>query len=301
MPSENGTSNANKLLDSYFNDNFSQFFHTQFSQEISKAEVIKPTVSDGLNSTQCVFSQWPNESQFNDSITPGQTRFLPPSSQLPNRTVSNVTQSLRGTAAVNYNDDDDEGSNHAVPTGSSGENRVQCSQIFLREVSALHTTITSMIDETLMANKSDLSDVSDNEEKFSVFRSNVTMSEYVQLQRAPSALDAVPLTQYIQVENQVPEATNGYDDENDLLAAFVMDENWPKMVANGKIETNGQLEKKNSNGETNAQAVMKQSPVTAANFYVMGPFFGLPLKVQKLIKEFKGIDDLYGKPLLTHI
>lgn len=37
------------------------------------------------------------------------------------------------------------------------------------------------------------------------------------------------------------------------------------------------------------------SPVTAANFYSMGPFFGLPMKVKKLIQTYKNIDDLYGK------
>lgn len=293
---ENGT---NKPLDSYFNDNFSQYFHTQFFQEISKAEVIKPTANDSLNATNCVFSQWQDESRFNESIPPGQTRFRPPSSQLPNHAVSQSVIQPQQTA-VNNNDADDDVDD--IPFASSAENYVQCSQIFLKEVSALHTTITSMIDETLMANKLDVSDIGDSAEKFSVFRSNVTMSEYVQLQRAPSDVDAAPLTQYIQVENQAPETTDELDDDNDLLAAFVMDENWPKMVANGKSETDsnatiGRLERTNSNGKSNsnAQTVAKASPVTAANFYVMGSYFGLPLKVKKLIKEFKGIDDLYGK------
>lgn len=39
------------------------------------------------------------------------------------------------------------------------------------------------------------------------------------------------------------------------------------------------------------------SPVTAANYRSMGPFFGLPIKVKKLIRNFKNIDDLYGKNL----
>lgn len=288
---ENGTNSALTPLDNYFNDNFSQFFHTQFFEEISKAEVVKLTSDDGLNSTQCRYSQCLEESQFNDSITPGQARFLPPSSQLPNLTVGSLqlTQPLRRT--VN-NDDADE---NAVPTELDGENHVQCSQIFLNEVSALQMNITSMIDETLMANKLDTSGIGDNEDKFSIFRSNSTMSEYVQLQRLPSALDAVPVTQYIQVENHTLENNNEDDDEeNDLLAALVMDENWAKIAEKSNV-ANGQLEKKNSGGKINVQAIVKQSPVTAANFYVMGPYFGLPLKVKKLIKEFKGIDDLYGK------
>ncbi|XP_063708458.1 helicase POLQ-like [Culicoides brevitarsis] len=34
-------------------------------------------------------------------------------------------------------------------------------------------------------------------------------------------------------------------------------------------------------------------PISSATFSSMGPFFGLPMKVKNLIKEFKGIDDLY--------
>lgn len=292
-----GNTNTNKPLDTYFNDNFSQYFHTQFFQEISKAEMIKSTAKDDLNLTHCGLSQCNDDSQFNESITPGQTRFLPPSSQLLNRKVTQSAQPLRSAASVNKIDAEDDDSNDAIE--STEGNHVQCSQIFLKEVSALHTTITSMIDETLMANKLDASNVGDSEENFSVFRSNVTMSEYMQLERSPSAVDAAPLTQYIRAENQVPsEVSHELDDDNELLAAFAMDEDWPKMVLNGKNETNSNaavVEKKNPRSESYAQAVVKQSPVTAANFYVMGPYFGLPIKVKKLIKEFKGIDDLYGK------
>lgn len=297
-----GKRNENKPLDGYFNDNFSQYFHTQFFQEISNAEVAKSTANDSAaNLSQYGFSQWLDESQFNESISPGQSRFQPPSSQLPNRSVSHLMQSLN--TPVNHNDadadanadDDDDGSNGVIPIAPSP---VQCSQIFLREVSALHTTITSLIDETLMANKLDVSDIGigSSEEKFSVFRSNVTMSEYVQLQREPS--DVPPPTQYISAENQTKETTDEHDDDNDLLAAFVMDENLLKSVPNGRTEANksdGRSEKQRSNG----RAGTKPSPVSAANFYVMGPYFGLPIKVKQLIKEFKGIDDLYGKRSLS--
>lgn len=55
------------------------------------------------------------------------------------------------------------------------------------------------------------------------------------------------------------------------------------------------------NGNNNLVRTIRQnesahhSPVTASNFYSMGPFFGLPNQVKKLIKTFKNIDDLYGK------
>lgn len=40
--------------------------------------------------------------------------------------------------------------------------------------------------------------------------------------------------------------------------------------------------------------VVKPVPVPASTFCVMGPFFGLPNKVKSLIREYKGINDLYG-------
>lgn len=38
----------------------------------------------------------------------------------------------------------------------------------------------------------------------------------------------------------------------------------------------------------------KPVPVPASTFCVMGPFFGLPNRVKSLIREYKGINDLYG-------
>uniref|UniRef100_A0A336LTU1 CSON004458 protein n=1 Tax=Culicoides sonorensis TaxID=179676 RepID=A0A336LTU1_CULSO len=37
----------------------------------------------------------------------------------------------------------------------------------------------------------------------------------------------------------------------------------------------------------------KLAPISSSTFNELGPFFGLPLKVKHLIKEFKGIDELY--------
>lgn len=43
------------------------------------------------------------------------------------------------------------------------------------------------------------------------------------------------------------------------------------------------------------------SPAKLTSFTSMGPFFGLPTKVQSLIKEYKGIDELYGKRQNFHL
>lgn len=284
--STSDNANQSKPHDSYFNENVSQFFRSQFSPEIPCAQASKRAVVSGLNLTQfdCGFSQTLNESQFNDTISPGQTRFSAFSSQLLNRTV-NPNDSKATT--VNNGDDDDGGDVAAATEFDSG-NQPQCSQIFLNEVSALHSNITSMIDETLMANKINATDIGDNEEKFSVFRSNVTMSQYVQLQR-PADENVLPVTATTATYDDQLQ-----DDENEFLAQFVMDNDWSQMIANGS-ESNAKLTKSTSNGESNVQVVARHRPVSAANFCVMGPFFGLPLKVKKLINEFKGINDLYGE------
>lgn len=275
-------STPNETADDYFDDNFSQYFQTQFFREIPNGE------NESLNVTASNFSQWPNESQFNESITPGQQCLMPPSTQLPNRTLTQSVRPLQRLATVNDDVDDvDDLDDSAVISPVE-----QCSQLFLNEVSAINHNITSMINATLNANKSNLSElaVDNSQDKFTVFRSNVTMSEYVQLQRSPSDVDAVQ-TQYIQEPEAPPPLPPSFDpndDEDDLLAAFALDE-----------ELNGAKAKYenavSAGGEVLIQRVpSKPSPVTAANFYVMGPYFGLPLKVKKLIKEYKGIDDLYG-------
>lgn len=40
---------------------------------------------------------------------------------------------------------------------------------------------------------------------------------------------------------------------------------------------------------------------TSKSFTNLGPFFGLPLQVQRLIKDFKGIDHLYGTTIFFHL
>lgn len=43
---------------------------------------------------------------------------------------------------------------------------------------------------------------------------------------------------------------------------------------------------------------IRLKPISSSTFSEMGPFFGLPNKVKMLIKEFKGIDELYGEFLI---
>lgn len=91
------------------------------------------------------------------------------------------------------------------------------------------------------------------------------------------------------------------DPDSSALNIFLDDDD---KENNQNVQTEPQIGKKPELKETprhSSIAAVKRmetvnhSPVTAANFYSMGPFFGLPLKVKKLIKTYKNIDDLYGK------
>lgn len=44
-----------------------------------------------------------------------------------------------------------------------------------------------------------------------------------------------------------------------------------------------------------SHGAVKLAPISSSTFNELGPFFGLPITVKKLIKEFKGIEELYGK------
>lgn len=73
------------------------------------------------------------------------------------------------------------------------------------------------------------------------------------------------------------------------ISKIIWDEDGDDMMVG--INTPSQA-KKVIQTQTSHGAV-QLAPVSSATFTEMGPFFGLPLKVKKLIKEFKGIDELY--------
>lgn len=319
--------NNNQSIESdyYFNDNFSQYFHTQFIRQISKAEACnnnanKATACSVKNNNEAVeyrftecsgFSQTLNQSQFEDTITPGQRcnptqALLLPNTQLLCSQRLMVNNSLR-CAQKFHNDDEDD--------NIELENHIdieQSSQRFLKEVTTLQLNISSMIDETLLANKSVANESQFIEEQFTIFKSSVTLSEYAQRHRSvheDHQLVNQPELMRIETNEQNVECDD--DEESRLLADFVNNEelnvsnDLDRCLSSSKIELN-LIENIEANKEnvkkislattSNINVVPKQlPPVTTSNFCILGPFFGLPLKVKNLIKDFKGIDDLYGE------
>lgn len=320
--------NVNQSL---FNDNFSQFFHSQFIRLIDGEKLGENTLNTNVKSnrltnssiglaklgnynfTQCIgFSQTLSESQFEQTIQPGQDHSNENSNQHLISQCLNAFPSKK--IETNYDEFDEI------------IDELQSSQIFLQEVNALHLNITSMIDETLLANKSYISDKSKSNtdvDRFELYTSITTQSEYMQMKRSNYFINTS-----IQQEKPIKE-NNTESLEDQLLANFDHDklfENSDKL--NECIDPNSSaiaslLNDNNVNNVLNLKINQMDSfdidqfdqteivktkdpkaiktnkqhakPVTAANFYTMGQFFGLPIKVKDLIKNYKQIDDLYGK------
>lgn len=70
-----------------------------------------------------------------------------------------------------------------------------------------------------------------------------------------------------------------------------LNKNTPKIV---QPSTSAQLLKDNNTNElNNRRKKFNLAPVSTASFRDAGPFYGLPLFVKQLIKEYKGIDGMY--------
>lgn len=311
----------------YFDDDFSQMiqsqqFQTQFMRQSTSCVIqtenrpfertpiqienrpSERTVNDlsfsSYNFTQTGFSQILGSSQFEQSLPLGQrTR----SSQQQNDDAETINTQLlsqlvqRPEQNAEYNEPDDE----------NDENIVQSSQMFLNEVSALHLDISSMIDETLHANKIvEIEDQFDTS-KFDAYKSNVTFSDYVQMKR-PS--DKTNQTHFNNTDDQIlaefvdcneadvsEELNEAIDPDSSALRALLDDID--EDVVNTSVEhvRDDGNKRKSENFQQNEKnpIVNPFKPVSSSNFGSMGPFFGLPEKVRKLIKEYKQIDDLYGE------
>lgn len=177
---------------SLFDDNFSQFFQSQFIRQITDVEKGFERKETELNNsqlasgtaklgnysfTQCVgFSQTLNESQFEDTIPLGQQ----------SKTDQTDINSHQQLASQCLNDFPVDVFEPDELISEQQQQLIQSSQFFLNEVAALHLSITSMIDETLCANKLNTSDNFDTNPKkneFDLYTSIITQSEYMQLKR----------------------------------------------------------------------------------------------------------------------
>lgn len=189
-----------------FDDNFSQFFQSQFTQQIMKGLENKTNTNTNqfdrsiggqaklgnYNFTQCVkLSQTLNDSQLENSISPGQEH---PNDQTNLKTATDVncnqqllSQCLNPSEFMESIEMD-----HPEEETADQQQIVQSSQMFLNEVAALHMNITSMIDETLLANRLNTSDDLDPHpdiDQFVLYTSVKTQSEYMQLKRHETSVN----------------------------------------------------------------------------------------------------------------
>lgn len=273
------TKNASKEFDekyNYFNDDCSQYFSTQFDRQINSAESNQNKVINSTIKNQELAEIADNDEDLNESIPLGQ------------RTLHQNDHDQNDLDDFGSQVDDDKDKFNTAISIDFDENDgleitadadvFNSSQLFLNEVSTIQMNINSIIDDAL------------KDDRFTLIQNDVTSSQYIQLTRVseeaePQKTVAVEDKEVENVANADIEAfskTNAFDS---LLAAGFED------FEDDNNELNDQKPIiNNQNSITN-----KAHPVTASKFYNLGPFYGLPNKVLKLIQQLKGIDDLYGK------
>ncbi|XP_031628246.1 helicase POLQ-like [Contarinia nasturtii] len=356
-----------------FDDNFSQFFRSQFIRQISDAETSIIQKSKGTHNTSMSdynftqidgLSQFLDETQFERSITSGQRCITDESSVIdinePNNefetdknenwqfTSQFEKEPLDGeeNEPIEYKEDFVEERDH----GDNGDKdpdsidfMIQSSQAFLKELSVLQTNISSICNDTINASKFDTQDFLNPDQcQFEVFKSHVTESQYMHRKRPneqsiseiiPRATDKkvflgpstelntetiedqllaemVLTTQALAkstelLEDQLLEGINEndfLDDSEQLNECIDPDSSALNIFSDEDDKENHQNATKHNESigskrvSHNTVTTINRSetlPVTAAKYCSMGPFFGLPLKVKKLIRNFKNIDDLY--------
>lgn len=101
--------------------------------------------------------------------------------------------------------------------------------------------------------------------------------------------DRVALNDCIDPDSSALALLSDEDDKENIENVEIVTKNANTVEQRTPLNTSKQLVR------TMREREHHHSPVTASNFFSMGPFFGLPTQVKKLIKTFKNIDDLYGK------
>lgn len=188
-----------------FDDNFSQFFHTQFIKQVDLETSIienaknKPTSSE-YNFTQMDgLSQFFNDTQFETSITSAQRCSIVDSTVNKEENMNDMENGI-GTEndeqPIEFIPEDDENvqqneneiENHAEKD-EEDDLAIQSSQMFLRELTTLQMNISSIVDETINASKFHSQDFVDPAGQFEVYKSNVTESQYMHLKRPKETIE----------------------------------------------------------------------------------------------------------------
>lgn len=252
----------------YFADNFSQYVHTQFIQQINRAE------SSDRNA--------PNPSRLAKN-SERKANLVPQCQEIVEE--DNDLDEVIPPGQRTMQDHSDLTRNECNETVSFDPGIADCSQLFLNEISCIQINVNSIIDHAL------------HEEKFSIFKSNVTTSDYMQLHRDSPNEEAMETLGLDETKNEPDEdgdaqiVENVRKNEFDSLLEAGMDD-FDDIIDTSLIE--GENGRKLLPSEKQVVVHRRARPVNAAYFYNLGPFYGLPNKVLNLIKQYKGIDGLYG-------
>lgn len=314
----------------YFDDIDSEYFHTQFINKIAEDE--KNASGESSKSNHWTrhesqmneyhgFTQTLSESQFEDTITPGQRFAMTQIPAVPNGQRLNEYRTQQqhklNTSNAIFNDDEEV---DEVP------HELQSSQIFLDDLSKFNTNLDSAvnisINNSISLNCSQLNLT--NYDGFDVYKNDKTFTEYLQLQRSMNAenkhnvnecdlsqlLNNCYQTQFQQeIENDFNECEktirhlkeDSEESDDKLLENIDLDgQMLMKMAEENKLNEKDVIPPPKEFCTDNFKkpigtAQPPRLPVSTSTFCILGPFFGLPKKVERLIKEYKGIDDLYGR------
>lgn len=137
-----------------------------------------------------------------------------------------------------------------------------------------------------------------HEDNFAVDRQNVSTqfhrkfeSTFNECERTIRGLDETNVLNELLVENNVPDYVNNTVLDLNLNYTELAEEfnsTYSDEVIRGRMLEMEQQQQTDS-------FVRPNVPVPAALFCNKGPFYGMPVVVKSLIKEYKGINDLYGE------
>lgn len=336
----------------YFDDNISQYFHTQTLRKMDevvnavtkpKCSLIAPQKSETRLGHCFGFSQYltDSDSDEDDPVMPGQ-RYIPPPSQVLGTQSNSIADEVMDAANISDSamfaipavpdlpapilDTSMNDLNTAQFLLDDGNDDVFESSQFLNDVKSFvaNASVSDNFDDpnwSLTLTSSELGQLCT--QNFVVLKSNKTMNEYLQLQRSMEMENEENINQddfNFDLLNQSTQFHRNVEDTFNECERTIrgLDEFERSEMDVGEIrqETDHNAEDINlsdfreefdktylgngnqfkPNGEAiTASKPAKLLPVPASNFCNLGPFFGLPNRVKSLIREFKGIDDLYGK------
>lgn len=198
-----------------FDDNFSQFFRSQFIRQIDADTSIVQNAVDSKHSSTSEYnfsqidglSQFLNDTQFESSITSGQRCTMNESISKGIGEIEEVEADRNEKLQFTIQDEclEEPITEEKCESGRGNEKKegeevepdciIQSSQAFLRELTTLQLNISSIVDETINASKFCTQDFLDpGQYQFDVFKSNVTASQYFQAKRPNEAGKRMGLT-----------------------------------------------------------------------------------------------------------